>query len=105
VFVTGDPRFLRQAVLGKEGDSNTVFGASLNVQNGRHPNMPWCEMELEELKELQLALNVKQQDIREWSKSYPQPDCIELERYIFPVLHVTLGLANRLLKTQLIMPT
>ena len=31
-------------------------------------------------------------------KSYPQLDCVELERYIFPVLHVTLGLANRLLK-------
>jgi hypothetical protein len=31
-------------------------------------------------------------------KNYPQLDCVELERYIFPVLHVTLGLANRLLK-------
>jgi hypothetical protein len=32
-------------------------------------------------------------------KSYPQIDCVELERYIFPVLHdVTLGLANWLLK-------
>ena len=31
-------------------------------------------------------------------KGYPQLDCVELERYIFPVLHVTLGLANRLLK-------
>jgi hypothetical protein len=31
-------------------------------------------------------------------KSYPQLDCVELERYIFPVLHVTLGLANQLLK-------
>jgi hypothetical protein len=31
-------------------------------------------------------------------KSYPQLDCIELERFIFPVLHVTLGLANWLLK-------
>jgi hypothetical protein len=30
-------------------------------------------------------------------KTYPQLDCVELERYIFPVLHVTLGLANRLL--------
>jgi hypothetical protein len=31
-------------------------------------------------------------------KSYPQFDCVELEWFIFPVLHVTLGLANRLLK-------
>jgi hypothetical protein len=31
-------------------------------------------------------------------KTYPQLDCVELERYIFPVLHVTLGLVNRLLK-------
>jgi hypothetical protein len=31
-------------------------------------------------------------------KTHPQLDCVELERYIFPVLHVTLGLANRLLK-------
>ncbi len=31
-------------------------------------------------------------------KSCTQLDCVELERYIFPVLHVTLGLANRLLK-------
>jgi hypothetical protein len=105
VFVTGDPLSTPSSTREGGNGQHTVFGASLNVQNGRHPNMPWCEMELEELKELQLALNAKQQDIREWSKSYPQPDCIELERYIFPVLHVTLGLANRLLKTQLIMPT
>jgi hypothetical protein len=31
-------------------------------------------------------------------KTYPQLDCVQLEKYIFPVLHVTLGLANRLLK-------
>jgi hypothetical protein len=31
-------------------------------------------------------------------KSYPQLDCVELERHIFPVLHMTLGLANRLIK-------
>jgi hypothetical protein len=31
-------------------------------------------------------------------KSHPQLDCVELERFIFPVLHVTLGLPNRLLK-------
>jgi hypothetical protein len=31
-------------------------------------------------------------------KSHPQLDCVELERFIFPVSHVTLGLANRLLK-------
>jgi hypothetical protein len=29
---------------------------------------------------------------------YPQLDCVELERYIFPVLHMTLELANWLLK-------
>jgi hypothetical protein len=31
-------------------------------------------------------------------KSNPQLNCVELERYIFPVLHVTLELANWLLK-------
>jgi hypothetical protein len=31
-------------------------------------------------------------------KNYPQLECVELERYIFPVLHVTLELANGLLK-------
>jgi hypothetical protein len=31
-------------------------------------------------------------------KGYPQLDCVELERYIFPVLHVTLGITDRLLK-------
>jgi hypothetical protein len=31
-------------------------------------------------------------------KSYPLLDYVELERHILPVLHVTLGLANRLLK-------
>jgi hypothetical protein len=31
-------------------------------------------------------------------KSYPQLDCVELERCIFPVLLVNLGLANLLLK-------
>jgi hypothetical protein len=31
-------------------------------------------------------------------KSYPQLDCIEQESFIFPVLHVALGLANRLPK-------
>jgi hypothetical protein len=28
-------------------------------------------------------------------KSYTQLDCVEPERYIIPVLHVTLGLANQ----------
>ena len=31
-------------------------------------------------------------------KSYPLLDCIEICRYVFPVLHVTLGVVNRLLK-------
>jgi hypothetical protein len=31
-------------------------------------------------------------------KSNPQLDCIELERFIFQVLHEALGLANQLLK-------
>jgi hypothetical protein len=31
-------------------------------------------------------------------KNYPHLDCVELERYIFPVRHVTLGLVNWLLK-------
>jgi hypothetical protein len=31
-------------------------------------------------------------------KSHPQLDCVKLEQFIFPASHVTLGLANRLLK-------
>jgi hypothetical protein len=31
-------------------------------------------------------------------KSCPPLDCVEIERFVFPVTHVTLGLANRLLK-------
>jgi hypothetical protein len=31
-------------------------------------------------------------------KSCPPLDCVEIERFVFPVTHVTLGLANQLLK-------
>ena len=44
------------------------------------------------------SLNATTKRTENGVKGYPLLDCVELERYIFPVLHVTLGLANRLLK-------
>ena len=52
---------------------------------------------LEEMKQVYVSIidmNKKQNGV----KSYLLIDCIKLEIYIFPVLYVTLGLANRLLK-------
>jgi hypothetical protein len=61
---------------------------------GHAPGPKWT---LEELKRVAGTINPLKKS-ENGVKSYPQLDCVELERYIFPVLHVTLGLANRLLK-------
>jgi hypothetical protein len=61
---------------------------------GHAPGPKWT---LEELKWAAGTITPMKK-IQNGVKSYPQLDCVELERYIFPVLHVTLGLANRLLK-------
>jgi hypothetical protein len=72
----------------------------------------WCKLErsewqchghdrgakwtLQELKRVASSLNNSKTE--NGVKSCPQLDCVESERFIFPVLHVTLGFGNRLLK-------
>jgi hypothetical protein len=58
-----------------------------------HQGVKWTPQELK-----RVADSLNDGKTETGVKSYPQLDCVELERFIFPVLHVTLGLANRLLK-------
>jgi hypothetical protein len=97
VFITGDLAFYA-TVVGKEGmDKAHCHWCKLTSAQwqalGHPPGTKWT---LEELKRVanSLALGKTENGV----KGLPGLDCIELERYIFPVLHVTLGLANRLLK-------
>jgi hypothetical protein len=50
----------------------------------------------EELKRVAHSLGTNETE--DGMKSHPLLDCIEIERFMFPALHVTLGCANRLLK-------
>jgi hypothetical protein len=61
---------------------------------GHAPGIKWT---LQELKRVTSSLN-DTKNTENGVKCIPQLDCVKLERYIFPVLHVTLGLANWLLK-------
>jgi hypothetical protein len=99
VFVTGDLAFYA-TVLGKEGmDKAHCIWCKLKRSEWQTPqHAPGVKWNLEELKRVAAGLNASNKTSENGVKSYPQLDCIELERYIFPVLHVTLGLANRLLK-------
>jgi hypothetical protein len=98
VFITGDLAFYA-TVVGKEGmDKAHCHWCKLGKhqwQKCGHPlGVKWT---LQELKRVASTLNPTKKT-ENGVKSYPQLDCVEQERYMFPVLHVTLGLANRLLK-------
>jgi hypothetical protein len=97
VFITGDLAFYA-TVLGKEGmDKAHCMWCELKKAewqaDGHERGVKWT---LEELKRVACSLNGGKTE--NGVKSYPQLDCVELERFMFPVSHVTLGLANRLLK-------
>jgi hypothetical protein len=98
VFITGDLAFYA-TIMGKEGMNKAhchwcKLRSSQWQVLGHTPGIKWT---LQELKQVAASLNERTKT-ENGVKSYPQLDCIELERFIFPVLHVTLGLANRLLK-------
>jgi hypothetical protein len=98
VFITGDLAFYA-TIMGKEGmDKAHCHWCKLRSSEwqalGHAPGIKWT---LRELTRVAASLN-DERTTENGVKSYPQLDCIELERFIFPVLHVTLGLANRLLK-------
>ena len=98
VFVTGDLAFYF-TVVGKEGmDKAHCFWCRCKKgiwQSCGHP--PGIQWNLAEIKRIASTLGGTKTS-EESIKSYPLLDCIEICRYIFPVLHVTLGVVNRLLK-------
>jgi hypothetical protein len=98
VFVTRDLAF-HFTVVGKEGmDKAHCFWCRCKKgiwQICGHP--PGIKWNLAEIKRIARTLGGTRTS-EESVKSYPLLDCIEICRYIFPVLHVTLGVVNRLLK-------
>jgi hypothetical protein len=97
VFITGDLVFHATAV-GKAGmDKARCIWCKLKRSEWQcHGHDRGAKWTLQELKRVASSLdNVKTEN---GVKSHPQLDCVELEGFIFPVSHVTLGLANRLLK-------
>jgi hypothetical protein len=98
VFITGDLAFYA-TVVGKEGmDKAHCHWCKLpSAQWQTHGHAPGSKWTLEELKRVTGSITPTKR-IQNGVKNYPQLDCVELERCIFPVLHVTLGLANRLLR-------
>jgi hypothetical protein len=87
VFVTGDLAFYATAA-GKEGMDKA--------------HCIWCKLKRSEWQchghDRGAKWSLNNGKTENGVKSHPQLDCVELERFIFPVLHVTRGLANRLLK-------
>lgn len=98
VFITGDLAFYA-TVLGKEGmdKAHCIWCKLKRAEWQTHGHEPGIKWTLQELIRVAASLNATKAS-ENGVKSHPLLDCIELERYIFPVLHVTLGLANRLLK-------
>jgi hypothetical protein len=97
VFATGDLAFCTTAA-GKEGmDKAHCIWCKLKRSEWQcHGHDRGAKWTLQELKRVASSLNNGKTE--SGVKSYPQLDCVELERSIFPVLHVTLGPATRLLK-------
>jgi hypothetical protein len=97
VFIMGDLAFY-VTVVGKEGMDKAhchwyKLPSSQWQTLGHAPGSKWT---LQELKQVAGSLHATKRTENR-VKGYPQLDCVELERYIFPVIHVTLGLANWLL--------
>jgi hypothetical protein len=90
VFVTGDLVFYF-TVVGKEGmDKAHCFWCRCKKgiwQSCGHP--PGVKWSLAEIKRIAKTLGGTRTS-EESVKLHPLLDCIEIERYIFPVLHVTL---------------
>jgi hypothetical protein len=98
VFITGDLAFYA-TVAGKEGmDKAHCHWCKLKSAKwqacAHERGMRWGSEEIKLACASLSDTNKTQNGV----KSSTLIDCIELERHIFPVLHVKLGLANRLLK-------
>jgi hypothetical protein len=96
-IITGDLAFCATA-LGKEGmDKTRCLWRELERAKwqsfGHDCGVEWT---LQELKRVASSLHDGKAEIG--VKSHPQLDCVQLERFVFPALHATLGPANRLLK-------
>jgi hypothetical protein len=97
VFITGDLA-CHTCVVGKEGmDSAHCLWCKLKKSkwqaDGHDCGVKWT---IEELKRIARSLGTNETE--NGVKSHPPLDCIEIKRFVFPVSHVMLGLANRLLK-------
>ncbi len=97
IFITGDLAFYA-TMVGKEGmDKAHCHWCKLPSSQWQTPgHAPGTKWTLQELKRVADSLDFGKTE--NGVKSYPLLDCIELERYSFPVIHVTLGLANPRLK-------
>jgi hypothetical protein len=98
-IVTGDLAFCA-TVPGKEGvDKAHCLWCKLKLSKWQtHGHERGVERTLHELKQVADSLNDGKTE--NGVKSCPQLDCVESERFIFPLSHVTLELANFLqLKT------
>jgi hypothetical protein len=97
MFITGDLAFYATMVGKEDMDKARCHWCKLPSSQWQTPgHAPGTKWTLQELKRVADSLDFGKTE--NGVKSYPLLDCIELERYIFPVLHVRLGLANRLLK-------
>jgi hypothetical protein len=97
-FIAGDLAFCTTG-LGKEGvDKSHCIWCKLKNSEwqtcGHEPGIKWTLQELERVAAFLNAARTSENGV----KGHPLLDCMELERHIFPVLHVTLGLVNWLLK-------
>ena len=90
---------LYATVVGKEviGKSHCHWYKLKSVEWYKYAHTRGVGWDIEEMKRLYASLINTSKTQNQVKISMPI-DCIELEIYIFPVLHVTLGLANRLLK-------
>jgi hypothetical protein len=97
VFITGDLA-CHTCVLGKEGmDKAHCLWCKLKSVKwqacGHARGVKWTFVELQ-----CVARSLGTDETENGVKQHPLLDCIKIERFVFPVLHVTLSLANRLLK-------
>jgi hypothetical protein len=98
VFITRDLAFYA-TVVGKEGmDKAHCHWCKLSsAQWQTYEHAPGPKWTIEEHKQVAGTIKPLKRN-KNGVKSYPQLDCVELKRYIFPVLYVMLGLANQLIK-------
>jgi hypothetical protein len=85
---------IRPCILRNCGRQGGHGQSPLSLVHAHERGMTWDSEEMKQGHAAPSDTNKTQNRV----KSSMLIDCVELERHIFPVLHVTLGLANRLLK-------